>query len=185
MSGVEKSAMEKFMVEKSGLWKFGVEAMGWKVHQGCNIQKPFVPWVTILVTTEFGKYHLPSWLPSGDGKPTVLLSVMPVILVCHKNMWHVCKLVAHLFFFFEWQNCISIGPKLSPDFFIDVSFHVSFYIKFGYMGCCDFSSNNPQNTCLVTWLLTWNVTFWVKYSIKRLGGCQISQPKFLLEATIF
>ena len=79
------------------------------------------------------------------------------------------KLVAHLFFFFEWQNCISIGPKLSPDFFIDVSFHVSFYIKFGYMGCCDFSSNNLQNTCLVTCLLTWNVTFWVKYSIKKSG----------------
>ena len=89
MSGVEKS--ENFMVEKPGLWKFRVEARGWKVQQGYNILKPFViPWVTILVTTEFGKYHLPSWLPSGDGKPTVLLSVIPVILVSHKNMSHVC-----------------------------------------------------------------------------------------------
>ena len=35
------------------------------------------------------------------------------------------------------------------------------------MGCCDFSINNPQNSCLVTWLLTWNITFWVKYSIKN------------------
>ena len=30
----------------------------------------------------------------------------------------------------------------SPDFFKDVSFHVSFHVKFGYMGCCDFSINN-------------------------------------------
>ena len=29
--------------------------------------------------------------------------------------------------------------------------------------------NNPQNTCLVTWLLMWSITFWVKYSIKKLG----------------
>ena len=38
----------------------------------------------------------------------------------------------------------------TPDFFKDVSFHVSFHVKFGYMECCDFSTNNPQNTCLVT-----------------------------------
>ena len=25
----------------------------------------------------------------------------------------------------------------SPDFFKDVSFHVSFHVKFGNMGCCD------------------------------------------------
>ena len=37
MSGVEKS--ENFMVEKSGLWKFRVEARGWKVYQGCDILK--------------------------------------------------------------------------------------------------------------------------------------------------
>ena len=37
-----------------------------------------------------------------------------------------------------------------PDFFKDVSFHVSFHVKFGYMRFCDFSINNPQNTCLVT-----------------------------------
>ena len=40
--------------------------------------------------------------------------------------------------------------SLSPDFFKDVSFHVSFHVKFGNMGCCDFSINNPQNRCLVT-----------------------------------
>ena len=34
-------------------------------------------------------------------------------------------------------------------FFKDVSFHVSSHVKFGYMGCCDFSINNPENTCLV------------------------------------
>ena len=59
----------------------------------------------------------------------------------------------------------------STDFLKDVSFHVSFHVKFSYMGCCDFSINNPQNTCLVTWILTWNITFWVKYSIKKSGEC--------------
>ena len=39
------------------------------------------------------------------------------------------------------------------------------------MGCCDFSINYPQNSCLVTWLLKWNITFWVKYSIKKLSDC--------------
>ena len=38
----------------------------------------------------------------------------------------------------------------SPNFFKDVSFHVSFHVKFGNMGCCDFSIDNSQNTCLVT-----------------------------------
>ena len=41
---------------------------------------------------------------------------------------------------------ISQAIRRSPDFFKDVSFHV----KFDYMGCCDFSINNPENTCLVT-----------------------------------
>ena len=39
---------------------------------------------------------------------------------------------------------------LSPDFFKDVSFHVSFHVKFGNMRCCYFSINNPQNSCLIT-----------------------------------
>ena len=64
---------------------------------------------------------------------------------------------------------IQICNRYSPNFLNDVSFHVSFHVKFGYMGCCDFSINNPQNTCLVTWLLTWNITFWVKYSVKKSG----------------
>ena len=37
------------------------------------------------------------------------------------------------------------------------------------MGCCDFSINNPQNICLITWHLTRYVIFWVKYSIKKIG----------------
>ena len=60
--------------------------------------------------------------------------------------------------------------RVSPDFFKAVSFHVSFHVKFRNMRCCDYSINNPQNSCLVTWLLTWNITFWVKYSIKKLGS---------------
>ena len=59
----------------------------------------------------------------------------------------------------------------SPNFFKDVSFHVSFHVKFGNMGWRDFRINNPQNSCLVMWLLTWNITFWVKYSIRKLGDC--------------
>ena len=53
----------------------------------------------------------------------------------------------------------------SNDFF--KFFHISFYVKFRYMRCCDFRINDPQNTCLVTLLLTWNITFWVRYSIKN------------------
>ena len=56
---------------------------------------------------------------------------------------------------------------LSPTFLKDLSFHVSFHVIFGYMRCCDFSINNLQNTCLVTWLLTLNITFRVKYFIKK------------------
>ena len=32
-----------------------------------------------------------------------------------------------------------------------------------------YNIDNPHNSCLVTWLLAWNITFWVKYSIKKLG----------------
>ena len=31
----------------------------------------------------------------------------------------------------------------TPNFFKDVSFHVSFHVKFGYVVCCDFSIDNP------------------------------------------
>ena len=40
--------------------------------------------------------------------------------------------------------------KLSPDFFKDIAFHVSFHIKLGYMRYFDFSIDNPQKTCSVT-----------------------------------
>ena len=42
-------------------------------------------------------------------------------------------------------------PDVHPIFFEDVSFHVSFYVKFGIMRCRDSSINNPKNSCLVTW----------------------------------
>ena len=85
-----------------------------------------------------------------------------------KRPKHLC---AQIGFFRGCQSSVSYdnSPHDSPDFFEDVSFHVSFHVKFGYMGCCDFSINNPQNTCMVTWLLTWNITFWVKYSVKKSG----------------
>ena len=37
---------------------------------------------------------------------------------------------------------IKFKKKFSPDFFKDASFPVSFHIKFGYMGCFDFSNDN-------------------------------------------
>ena len=66
-----------------------------------------------------------SWIQHGNQK--LLISIRKILLILR-----------------NFQN------PLSPDFFKDVSFHVSFHAKFGYMGCCDFSINNPQNTCLVT-----------------------------------
>ena len=50
----------------------------------------------------------------------------------------------------EVRYRLDISMKLTPNFFKDVSFHFSFHVKFRYMGCCDFSINNPQNTCFVT-----------------------------------
>ena len=39
---------------------------------------------------------------------------------------------------------VKIHSEFKRKFWIkDVSFHVSFHDKFGYMGCCDFSINNP------------------------------------------
>ena len=43
--------------------------------------------------------------------------------------------------------------------FISCFFHVSFHVKFGYIGSCNFSINNLQNTCLVTRLLKWNMYY--------------------------
>ena len=75
------------------------------------------------------------------------------------------------FFFLQLIKKLKVDSEVyvfqSPDFFKDVSFHVSFHVKFGNLRCCDFSINNPQNSCLVMWLLTWNIIFWVKYSIKN------------------
>ena len=65
-------------------------------------------------------------------------------------------------------------------FFKDVSFHVSFHVKSGYMGCFDFSINNLQNTCLVTWLLTQNITFRVKYFIKKSSVLRLKNNSSLL-----
>ena len=48
------------------------------------------------------------------------------------------------------------------------------------MGCCDFSINKPQNTCLVTWLLTYNITFRVKYFIKKSCVCRLRNNFSLL-----
>ena len=105
---------------------------------------------------------------------------------CESSVKNAVNLVA-LFCFAIWYisthqtflnqiKCLkqTLSVQYSPNFLKDVSFHVSFHAKFGYMGCCDFSINNPQNTCLVTWLLTWNITFWVQCSIKKSGGCRIS-----------
>ena len=38
----------------------------------------------------------------------------------------------------SWQK------RQTHNFSKDVSFNVSFHVKFGYMECCDFGINNPQ-----------------------------------------
>ena len=60
---------------------------------------------------------------------------------------------------------------------------VSFFVNFGYMGCCDFSINNPKNTCFITWLSTWNITFWVKYSITKSGDNYIGTENCIKSLT--
>ena len=61
------------------------------------------------------------------------------------------------------MNCMEEFTSKSSNFLKDVTihflFHVLFHVKFGYIGCFDFSIN--------MWLLIWNITFWVKYSIKN------------------
>ena len=58
-----------------------------------------------------------------------------------------------------WTTKHVFVQKNTIVFFKDISFHVSFHVKFGYVGHCDFSINNPQNTCLVMWILTWNILY--------------------------
>ena len=53
----------------------------------------------------------------------------------------------------------------SPEFFKDVSFHVSCYVKFGHMGCCDFGINNPQNLCLVTFNMKYYILSQIFYRV--------------------
>jgi hypothetical protein len=47
------------------------------------------------------------------------------------------------------QPHLLLSTPAPQSFLLDVSFHVSFHVKFGYMGWCDFNINNSQNTCLV------------------------------------
>ena len=64
------------------------------------------------------------------------------IIVCIVNPVQYEKYRIQLDFYYS--------STYSTDFFKDVAFHVSLHVKFGYIGCCDFSNNNPQNSCLVT-----------------------------------
>ena len=83
---------------------------------------------------------------------------------CESSVKNAVNLVA-LFCFAIWyisthqtflkQNkCLkqTLSVQYSPDLLKDVSFDVSFHAKFGYMGCCDFSIDNLQNTCLDHWM---------------------------------
>ena len=102
-----------------------------------------------------------------------ILAAVFLTLLYYPSKWLQMYLILCLFglWSFLLGKFVSTEEEiLSTDFFKDVSFHVSFHVKFGNMRCCDFSINNPQNTCLVTWLLTWNIIVWVKYSIKKSGG---------------
>ena len=69
-------------------------------------------------------------------------------------------------YFFSVGNLVSL--KLVEVMSLEYKYNIHPIIS-----CCDFSTNNSQNTCLVTWPLTWNITFWVKYSIKKSGDCSV------------
>ena len=81
------------------------------------------------------------------------------LLICNPVI--ICSAIKDVFLY-----CILIlnhgitlkAMSYSPNFFKDVSFHVSFHVKFGNMGCFDFSINNPQH-------MFGYVTFKVKYYI--------------------
>ena len=69
----------------------------------------------------------------------------------------------HPIFFIEGLTRVFSNVKIGnitgvKTWFFHVKFQVSFDFIFGSMGFCDFRTNNPQNSCLVEWLLTWNVT---------------------------
>ena len=64
-----------------------------------------------------------------------------VVYVCYTD---IDNLFSDTFSLFQLLQLFNVY-KQSPTFFKDVPF----YVKFGYMGCCDFSISNPQNTCLV------------------------------------
>ena len=57
-----------------------------------------------------------------------------------------------------------------PNFFTDVSFHVSFHVKFGNMGCYDFSINN-RSSQLSFGYVNFNVKYYILSQIfyKKIG----------------
>ena len=72
------------------------------------------------------------------GTHTLLITQCREVLHFHQIVCVICDAIGSL----DWS--------LLPEFFKDVSFHVSFRVKFGNMRCCNFSINNSQNSCLVT-----------------------------------
>ena len=68
-------------------------------------------------------------------------------ILVYSEVWSLVRVALEEAYSHQIGNLATIQ---SSDFFKDVSFHVSFHVKFCYSGCCDFSINNPQNTCLVT-----------------------------------
>ena len=145
----------------------------WKSEKIIN---PYLRGEVGRVVGQIGKYHsflvivftqyfvvaqkeTVSYTKSENVKIIFLWNEAKLVNTKHQNiiLWHSTF----------WQNIAKKfkNNKQSPNFFKDVSFHVSFHVKFGNMRCCDFSINNPQNSCLVTWLLTWNITFCVQVGL--------------------
>ena len=61
------------------------------------------------------------------------------------------------------------------------SFHVSFQVKFGYMGCFDFSINNPQNFNVMYYIFSQILykKYWMSVSflyISRTRFIQFADP---------
>ena len=68
------------------------------------------------------------------------------ILLMPTNLHWFCKNMK------TWDNSSTLADQFHQREVTLTRFfsHVSFHAKFGNMRCCDFSVNNPKNSCLVT-----------------------------------
>ena len=96
---------------------------------------------------------LPMQIKLSDTHPIFYWRYVSCFVICHVTNHMLEEDSTHVFSHVKIGNITWV-----KTWFFHVTFHVSFDVKFGYMGFCDFSTNNPQNSCLVTCLLAWNIT---------------------------